>query len=186
MGIAVASMEIAHHKAERPVALERVSQPVTTPAPKISESTPPTEIPAAETKPEVQPAGVPVKANPQKTSAQTAPPAQAGQQNQPIRDPDARVALSFVGADPYAEIYWIGAINDQNLSARERQDLIEDLNEDGLSDPRHPGVEDVPLIVSRIQLIEELAPYAMDQVNADAFAEAYKDLVNMLNGRPVQ
>jgi hypothetical protein len=40
--------------------------------------------------------------------------------------------------------------------------------------------------LNRLQLIEELAPNAMDQVNADAFAEAYKDLVNMLAGQPVQ
>jgi hypothetical protein len=34
-------------------------------------------------------------------------------------------------------------------------------------------------VLSRLALIEELAPDAMDQVNADAFAEAYKDLVNI-------
>lgn len=106
--------------------------------------------------------------------------------HEPIRDPLAREALSLVGADLDAEEYWVAAINDPSLSADERQNLIEDLNEDGLSDPKHPGPEDLPLILSRIQLIEELEPFAMDQVNADAFAEAYKDLVNMLNGRPVQ
>ena len=90
-----------------------------------------------------------------------------------------RVALSLVGTDPEAERYWIAAINDSSLSAHERQDLIEDLNEDGLSDPKNPGVEDLPLIVSRLQIIEELAPDAMDKVNADAFREAYKDLSNM-------
>ena len=80
----------------------------------------------------------------------------------------------------------MGAINDPNLPAEERKDLIEDLNEDGLSDPKHPGPEDLPLILNRLQLIEELAPDAMDRVNADAFAEAYKDLNNMLAGKPVQ
>jgi len=35
-------------------------------------------------------------------------------------------------------------------------------------------------------LIEELWPYAMDQVNADAFREAYKDLVNLVNGQAPQ
>jgi hypothetical protein len=35
------------------------------------------------------------------------------------------------------------------------------------------------LIVSRLQIIEEVASDAMDKVNADAFAEAYKDLANM-------
>jgi hypothetical protein len=104
----------------------------------------------------------------------------------PIQDPDARAALSLVGTDPEAEQYWMAAINDPALPAEERKDLIEDLNEDGLSDPKHPGQQDVPLIVSRIQLIEELAPDSMDPVNANAFAEAYKDLNNMLAGEPVK
>ncbi len=86
-----------------------------------------------------------------------------------------------MGADPAAEGYWYAAINDPQLSAHERQDLIEDLNEDGLSDPANPAYEDLPLILSRLQLIEEVAPEAMDQVNADAFAEAYKDLLEMAN-----
>ena len=122
-------------------------------------------------------------AKPQKIAAQAVTPANA---KELIQDPMARAALGFVGTDPEAEQYWIAAINDPNLSTQERQDLIEDLNEDGLSDPKHPGPQDVPLILNRIQLIEELAPYAMDQVNADAFAEAYKDLNNMLAGKPVQ
>ena len=96
-----------------------------------------------------------------------------------IKDPDARVALKFVGVDPDAEAYWIAAINDPSLSAHERQDLIEDLNEEGFSDPKNPGLEDLPLIVIRLERIRELAPDAMDKVNADAFAEAYKDLANM-------
>ena len=104
----------------------------------------------------------------------------------PAQDPDARAALSLVGANPEAEAYWVSAINDPNLPANERKDLIEDLNEDGLSDPKHPGAEDLPLIVNRLRLIDELAPYALDQVNADAFQEAQKDLLAMLDGKPVQ
>lgn len=95
----------------------------------------------------------------------------------PLQDPVARVALSFVGVDPDAEQYWLEAINDPSLSAHERQDLIEDLNEDGLSDPRRPTTEDLPLIVNRLLLLEEID--AMDEVNADAIQEAYKDLANM-------
>ena len=102
----------------------------------------------------------------------------------PIQDTDARAALSLVGVDPEAEQYWVSAINNPNLPAEERKDLIEDLNEDGLSDPHHPGPQDMPVILNRIQLIEELAPNSMDQVNADAFAEAHKDLVNLANGQP--
>ena len=104
----------------------------------------------------------------------------------PVQDPDARAALSLVGADPLAEQYWAAAINDPNLPANERKDLIEDLNEDGLSDPKHPGPQDLPLIANRLRLIEELAPSAMDAVNADAFAEAYKDLQNLAAGGTAQ
>lgn len=104
----------------------------------------------------------------------------------PPRDPLARFALSLVGEDPDAESYWIAAINDSSLSAQERQDLIEDLNEDGLGNPDHPTLEDLPLIVNRIDLVDELAPLATDKINADAFQEARKDLVEMagkLTGR---
>lgn len=96
-----------------------------------------------------------------------------------MQDPMARVALEFVGADPDAEMYWYEAINDPGLSAHERKDLIEDLNEDGLSDPQNPTMEDLPLILNRMELIESVVWDAMDEVNADAFQEAYKDLVNL-------
>lgn len=96
-----------------------------------------------------------------------------------LQDPMARAALAYVGADPDAEMYWYEAINDPSLSAHERSDLIEDLNEDGLSDPQNPTVDDLPLILSRIQLIEEVGWDAMDEVNAAALQEAYKDLVNL-------
>ena len=97
-----------------------------------------------------------------------------------IPEPLAREALWYVGADPEADEVWVQAINDPKLSAEARQNLIEDLNEDGLSDPQNPGPEDLPLIWSRLDLIEELAPFSMDKVNADAFQEAYKDLVEMV------
>jgi hypothetical protein len=96
-----------------------------------------------------------------------------------LGDPVARIALSLVGQDPDAEAYWVDAINDPSLSAHERSDLIEDLNEEGFEDPHHPTFDDLPIIVSRLELIEELAPDAMDEVNSDAFAEAWKDLAKM-------
>ena len=97
----------------------------------------------------------------------------------PIQDPMARAALAFVGSDPDAAWYWYQAINDPALPPQERQDLIEDLNEDGLADPHHPTAEELPLILNRLQLIEEVIWNAMDEVNTDAFLEAYKDLVNL-------
>lgn len=96
-----------------------------------------------------------------------------------VLDPAARSALKLVGTDPAAEQYWLGAINNPLLPPEERKDLIEDLNEDGLSNPRNPDVIDLPLIVTRIHLLEQLLPDAMDQSNADAMREAHKDLTNM-------
>jgi hypothetical protein len=101
-----------------------------------------------------------------------------------VQDPGARVALGMVGSSPEAEAYWSDAINDPALPAEERKDLIEDLNEDGLADPKHPTPEDLVIIADRIRLVENMAPQAMDQVNADAFAEAYKDLTALYNGQP--
>ena len=126
-----------------------------------------------------------------KTPAKSPTIARPRAPKEPVRDPVAREALYFVGADPRAEEYWFEAINDPGLSAHERKDLIEDLNEDGLPDPKHPTPDDLPLIVSRIRLIEAVGMDAMDKVNADAFQEAYKDLVNLAyvamgDGSPVK
>jgi hypothetical protein len=93
--------------------------------------------------------------------------------------PVAREALVFVGADPEAEAVWFAAINDPTMSAHDRSDLIEDLNEEGFADPQHLTEDDLPLIARRLALIEEVAADAMDDTNAAAFAEAYKDLLNM-------
>jgi hypothetical protein len=112
-----------------------------------------------------------------------APPQQntgGGGGGKELTNPMARVALSYVGADPAAEAVWADAINDPTIPPNERKDLIEDLNEDGFPDPKNVTPNDLPLIASRIALIEQAAPFAMDQTNADAFAEAYKDLTNML------
>jgi hypothetical protein len=91
----------------------------------------------------------------------------------------ARAALSMVGADPRAEAVWTDAINDPDRDAHERSDLIEDLNEEGFADPHNPTPDDLPLIERRLALIEALAPDALDETNAAAFAEAYNDLLEM-------
>jgi hypothetical protein len=90
-------------------------------------------------------------------------------------------ALLYVGVDPEAEKTWMQAINDKNLPEGVRSDLIEDLNDEGYEDPSGNNItkKDLPLILARMEIIERLAPYAMDKVNADAFEEAYKDLLNM-------
>ena len=93
----------------------------------------------------------------------------------------ARAALAMIGYDPAADAVYIQLINDPSVSANDRHNLIEDLNDDGFPDPDNPTLDDLPMIEYRIALIDYEAPYAMDQTNADAFKEARKDLVNMLN-----
>jgi hypothetical protein len=102
--------------------------------------------------------------------------------NDPVfKEQLGRYALSFVGYDPVANQIWAALINDPDLSGQVRKDLIEDLNENGFSggNGRTATVDDLPLILYRIQLIETFAPSAMDEVNSDAFQEVHKDLMNM-------
>ncbi len=107
-----------------------------------------------------------------------------------LQDPMAREILKLVGSDSDAEAYWIRAIFDKSLSDKERDDLIEDLNEEGLSDPKNPGPQDRRLIETRLLIIEEIYPYA-DSVMVPHLQEAYKDLQNLLEiteggGKPVK
>jgi hypothetical protein len=102
-----------------------------------------------------------------------------------LEDPIARMALAYVGNDWDAEEYWAEAIFDPSLPDKEREDLMEDLNEEGFIDPHHPSPDELPLILARLQLIEEIAPTA-DEFMRPHLAEAYKDLVNMLDGRGPQ
>lgn len=103
-----------------------------------------------------------------------------GEATEPIIAHDlARDALAGVGADPHAEELWKIAINDSALSAHQRSDLIEDLNESGFEDPSNVQPHELPIVLNRLALIEDLAPAAMDDTNAAAFAEAYKDLTNI-------
>ena len=147
--------------------------------PVVVKAEPPAAVPTE------RPPTVPV-ANGQPSASITPPTSRADYQPPPskyknARNPIARKALAGVGADPESERVWLEAINDPNLPANERQDLIEDLNEDGISNPAKPTQRDLPLIRSRISLIEQLTPTAMDQTNAAAFKEAHKDLVNMVD-----
>jgi hypothetical protein len=94
------------------------------------------------------------------------------------KEPLARLALSFVGADQQANEFYQRAINDPVMTPGHRKNLIEDLNEDGLNF-RNLTQQDLPLIKNRLMLIDQLAPNAMDKANAAAFQEAKKDLINM-------
>jgi hypothetical protein len=95
------------------------------------------------------------------------------------KEPFARLALNYVGADAQADAFYQKAINDMGLTSSHRKNLIEDLNQDGFPDTKNLTARDLPLIQNRISLIEQLAPNATDPANAAAFKEAYKDLLKM-------
>src|SRR5205807_605310 len=82
-----------------------------------------------------------------------------------FQDPVAREALSLVGMDVNAELYWFAALDDPALPKSERQDLIDDLNEEGLADPKHPTVDDLPLLLARIEILGE----AMECFGSEAY-----------------
>jgi hypothetical protein len=93
-----------------------------------------------------------------------------------LQDPLARDALAMVGIDPAAEIYWFEAIHNPNLPASERQDLIDDLNEEGLPDPKHPALEDLPLLIVRIEILYQLIPTLTPDFD---WREPLDDLLNL-------
>jgi len=183
IGIAIASMVAANRKAETMVAKEQGIQPTAIEVAEPSQTLSPPEISVMETVVSAQKESAPVApaARTQVVAVRAIPPANAKE----LQDPDARAALSLVGNDPVAEEYWMAAIFDPSLPDKERADLMEDLNEEGLSDPKHPGPEDMPLIVNRIRLIEAVAPQA-DEFMLPRLVEAYKDLHNLLAGKEVR
>jgi hypothetical protein len=91
-----------------------------------------------------------------------------------------RYALSYVGADPVADEVWAWLIYDPDLSEKVREDLMEDLNENGFSDGngRRATMDDLPLIESRLALLEGHLADA-DEFMFAHLGEAYKDLMNM-------
>jgi type IV secretory pathway VirB10-like protein len=179
------------HLAQAPKAVQPADIPKTRQAPKEPETQEQLPIEEVVVEPE-PPAPEPVSPpksldaeNQSNTTVQAEPAAAPSDQDQRSNDPAVkeqrgRTALAMIGRNPEADEVWIQTINDPSLSANARSNLIEDLNEDGLS-YRNLTSDDLPVIKYRIQLIEELSPYAMDKTNADAFDEAHKDLVNMAN-----
>lgn len=191
-GIAFAGVVIYKQSAVMPP-IELAKAPVATPQPSPTPAPTPAETkaalpPAPKPTPAISapvetPAAAAAEKAPQKTQPRGGAPRASAYQppTGPIGEAEGRTALAFVGADPQAEKVWMAAINDPSLPNNARQNLIEDLNEDGISDPDHPTMEDLPLIQSRLALIEQIGDGAMDDVNYAAFQEAYKDLTNMAN-----
>ena len=197
VGVAIREFRFSAWEKQQAQKAGQPAEPKTAQAPKQPESQntqeqPPVEQVAVEPQPPApEPAAPPPQADSQADSTVQAetPAAPSGQDSRlddpAVKEKRGREALAMIGHSPEADQVWIQAINDPTLSASARSNLIEDLNEDGLS-YRNLTTADLPVIQYRIDLVEGLRPYAMDKTNADAFDEARKDLVNMearLTGR---
>ena len=100
-----------------------------------------------------------------------------------VVESQARAALNFVGADAEAATVWARAINDAELPADTREELIEELDVAGLpADPQRLTQDHLPLILSRIAILEQLAPSALDDTNAAAFRAVHRRLTNLAAG----
>ncbi len=99
-----------------------------------------------------------------------------------------RVALNYVGASDQALELYHKATLDPQLKPDQRRELVEDLNQDGLSNKRNPTAEDLKIIANRYALTQ--AYLQQDYVQNDktlnaAFLEANKDLANILESAGV-
>ena len=142
-------------------------------APAAPEETPPQEEPQS-----FAPAPVEAPVVAQAPEQEQPPPQPPVKPKRQLHDPKAYEALALVGIDAQAEEYWLKAIYDTQLPAKEREDLIEDLNEVGFPDLKRLTLTDLPLIESRLRIIERIRPDA-DAFMARHLDEAHKDLTNM-------
>jgi hypothetical protein len=118
--------------------------------------------------------------------------AQASQDGR-VRDADSkeaigRIGLTYVGSansqvnDQAVQLFHT-AINDPSLTPDQRRNLIEDLNQDGLSNRRNPTPDDLKIIANRYQLAQwylQQPSVQNDPVAFRAFQEANKDVIQML------
>jgi len=99
------------------------------------------------------------------------------------KEPLARVALAYVGANDQALEMYHAAVLDPSLQPDQKRELVEDLNQDGLSNRKTPTPEDLKIIANRYALTQ--AYLQQDYVQNDkvlnaAFNEADKDLRKLL------
>lgn len=68
------------------------------------------------------------------------------------KEPLARIARTYVGGDAQALKLFHTAILDPSLLPDQKSNLVEDLNEEGLTNQKVPTPEDLQLIAKRCQL----------------------------------
>jgi len=99
------------------------------------------------------------------------------------KEPLARLALAYVGANQQAGDLFHTAVLDPTLLPDQKRELVEDLNQDGLSNKKAPTPEELKIIANRYALTQAYLQeeYVQnDKVLNAAFREADKDLRNML------
>jgi len=96
------------------------------------------------------------------------------------KEPLARLALNFAGADDQADALYKMAIKDTNLTDKSRRELIEDLNQDGFDNLKNLSQRDLQLVQNRLALINQSRNETDPKIITDAFNEAEKDLKEML------
>lgn len=99
------------------------------------------------------------------------------------KEPLARTALTFVGADAQALQLYHTALLDPALLPDQKRELVEDLNQDGLVNRKAPTEEDLRIIANRYQITQSYLQQEYvqgDPVLNAAFREADKDLRKML------
>jgi hypothetical protein len=105
-----------------------------------------------------------------------------------VTEPDskeslARLALAYVGANDQAIELFHEAVLDTTLKPDQTRNLIEDLNQDGLSNRKNLSPADLGIIAKRYALTQAYLQqdYVINNKTLNAaFREADKDLANML------
>jgi len=105
-----------------------------------------------------------------------------------VTEPDskeslARLALAYVGANDQAVELFHDAVLDPTLKPDQTRNLIEDLNQDGLSNRKNLSPADLDIVAKRYTLTQAYLQqdYVINNKTLNAaFREADKDLANML------
>lgn len=92
----------------------------------------------------------------------------------------ARAAVAEVGVNEESETVWLAAVNNRQIPAETRAELINALTEEGFSDTDEYTDDDLPLIAARLAIVERLAPESIDETNAAAFSQALETLSDLL------
>ncbi len=91
-----------------------------------------------------------------------------------------RFALNFAGLNAQADNLWQKAIFDKVISVKDRNELIEDLNQDGFESTRNPTQRDLLLIRNRLALIARYRGQTDEPGITAGFDEVQRDLQRML------